>query len=153
VAQAGKTDEFTDVQFMSAAEKTKVLRQWRVFLDSKFDKAKFTESLYHHLMQHEGYIAHYDRHGFYAEYFRGDFADLQRFFKFFEQGGMIPGGPMPEYRDIHTAMLEVYEERKETIWAGAQGEADRRFEVLKAWVTQAETDTALRLKLLAKVFG
>ena len=65
--------EMSDVQFMSAEQKRKVLRQWELFLKSGLKKEHFTKDLYHHLMQHCSFIAHNDIHGFYDTYFkRGD---------------------------------------------------------------------------------
>ena len=58
-----------DSQFMPAAEKSKVLKQWEIFLRSGLDKHRFTKLLYHHLIQHCSFIAHYDIHGFYGTYF------------------------------------------------------------------------------------
>jgi thioesterase domain-containing protein len=65
--------EMSDVKYMSAEEKRKVLRQWEAFLKGGLKKEQFTKELYHHLMQHCSFIAHYDIHGFYATYFeKGD---------------------------------------------------------------------------------
>ncbi|HET6843516.1 MAG TPA: hypothetical protein VFK06_17825 [Candidatus Angelobacter sp.] len=63
------TTEFSDERFMSAAEKKNVLRAWIRFLKSKCARSQFTEPLYHHLVQHCSFIAHFDRHGFYSFYF------------------------------------------------------------------------------------
>lgn len=58
-----------DVQFMTAAEKEKVLRDWERFLKSGLSWDNFTKDLYNHLTQHCSFIAHYDRAGFFATYF------------------------------------------------------------------------------------
>ena len=62
--------ELTDTNFMTAKEKAQVLRQWERFLKGGCQAKDFTEALYHHLMQHCMFIAHYDRGGFYATYFQ-----------------------------------------------------------------------------------
>lgn len=80
---------FRDEQFMSAAEKEKVLRAWTRFLKSGCAKPQFTEALYHHLNQHCSFIAHYDRHGFFAFYFECPSRNLVRFFDQFDPD--LPG--------------------------------------------------------------
>lgn len=104
---------FSDVQFQSADEKQKVYKAWLRFLDSNFDRAKFTKALYHHLMQHCGFIAHFDIHGFYAAQF-GDARLRAEFIESFLSGGMLEsyraGGP--DYTDINEAMAQALQARK-----------------------------------------
>ncbi len=76
LAQARGPGQLHDSKFMSAAEKSKVLKQWEVFLKSGLEKDKFTKLLYHHLIQHCSFIAHYDIHGFYDTYFTSGDATL-----------------------------------------------------------------------------
>jgi hypothetical protein len=107
-----------DTKFMSAAEKEKVLRQWELFLKSGLNKEKFTKSLYHHLIQHCEFIAHYDINGFFDEYFTsGD--TIASFMSQFDNRNGLPqsieyGGTgwltwssTEEYHDINHAMVEV----------------------------------------------
>src|SRR5258706_7129064 len=61
--------EFRDVQFMSAAEKTRTLRAWTRFLNNRLQFEQFTKGLYNHLIQHCSFIAHYNWAGFYSCYF------------------------------------------------------------------------------------
>ncbi len=112
--------EFKDTKFMTAAEKAKVLRHWEQFLKSGCKKEHFTESLYHHLIQHCSFIAHYNREGFYATYFEEP-EDTVHFLSQFDDSkgpprsieyGMtywITGGNdvCSEYYDINTAMCQV----------------------------------------------
>ncbi len=60
---------FRDVRFMSAAQKTTILRAWVRFMKSGLQFEQFTKALYNHLIQHCSFIAHYDRAGFYSYYF------------------------------------------------------------------------------------
>ena len=69
LAQSRGPGQLHDAKFMSAAEKSKVLKNWELFLKSGLEQDKFTQALYHHLIQHCSFIAHYDIHGFYATYF------------------------------------------------------------------------------------
>lgn len=76
--------EFRDEQFMTAAEKQKVLRAWTRFLKNGCAKTQFTEALYHHLSLHCSFIAHFDRNGFYNFYFERITPQLFRFFDQFD---------------------------------------------------------------------
>ena len=71
------TLEFRNVRFMSAAEKQAVLQAWIRFLKSGLQFSQFTKGLYSHLVQHCGFIAHFNRVEFYSYYFEsGDSAAL-----------------------------------------------------------------------------
>ena len=69
LAQSRGPGQLHDSKFMSAAEKSKVLKHWEAFLKSGLKKEHFTKALYNHLIQNCSFIAHYDIHGFYATYF------------------------------------------------------------------------------------
>ena len=75
--------DFTDEEFLTAKEKQKIFRAWRLFIRSGFTKEKFTKALYKHLHLYCGFIAHYSRQGFYYSYFD----DLDSFKRFFNQFG------------------------------------------------------------------
>lgn len=106
-------------KFMPAEEKEKVLKDWQRFMKSDFDKAKFTKSLYNHLIQHCSFIAHYNIQGFYSTYFENP-EDTIKFMKQFdrEQGcvsveyGMKYWLNSEDYGDINTAMVESLEPYK-----------------------------------------
>src|SRR5260370_34160290 len=76
--------QFSDEHFMSAAEKKRVLRAWIRFLQSGCKKAQFTQDLYHHLIQHYSFIAHYERNSFYHIYFERLTPEMFRFFDEFD---------------------------------------------------------------------
>ena len=107
--------EFKDVQFMSAQEKVLVLKAWETFLKNGCQKEHFTERLYHHLIQHCSFIAHYNRGGFYDTYFdRGD--DTAHFLSQFDnrngipksiEYGMIYWYTDTDYNDINSEMCRV----------------------------------------------
>lgn len=81
--------ELKDVQFMSAQEKSRVLKQWETFLKYGCQEQHFTKPLYHHLIQHCSFIAHYDRGGFYSTYFeRGE--DTAHFLTQFDNRNGVP---------------------------------------------------------------
>src|SRR4030042_1149531 len=89
VAQSRGPGQLHDSKFMSAAEKSKVLKHWEMFLRSGLEKDKFTKALYEHLINHCSFIAHYDIHGFYATYFEsGD--DTLHFLSQFDTRQGIP---------------------------------------------------------------
>lgn len=58
-----------DVEADSAQEQLKVVLACIRFVASGFAARLFNKTVYHELYQHFGFIAHYDQHGFYAEYF------------------------------------------------------------------------------------
>jgi hypothetical protein len=103
---------FRDSPFMSARDKALVLKAWVRFLKSGLRYAYFTKLLYHHLMQHCSFIAHYDRYGFFTTYFeQGE--DAARFLSQFDARGECRsveyGGGYwisGEYEDINRAMVE-----------------------------------------------
>lgn len=61
--------ELKDVEFMTALEKERVLKQWETFLSNGCQRQHFTKPLYKHLINHCSFIAHYDINGFYSTYF------------------------------------------------------------------------------------
>lgn len=74
---------FQDSKFMTAEQKKTVLRQWDRFIAGGFAFHLFTDAIYQHLNLHCGFIAHYNRMGFYSTYWNGDFMSFAR------QTGMI----------------------------------------------------------------
>ncbi len=70
--------EFTDSKWLSADEKRKILKQWTGFVKNGFPETSFTTAIYEHLHLHCGYIAHYNKHGFYGEYWGAYARDLHR---------------------------------------------------------------------------
>jgi len=104
--------EFKDVKFMAAKEKEIVLKQWKQFIASGFEFKKFTPRLYDHLIQHCSFIAHYNRSGFYSEYFE-DPCQTNKFLNQFDRThdcisveyGYDGWYVDPDYRDINEAMV------------------------------------------------
>ena len=102
--------QFRDSEFMSVKDKGLVLKQWERFVESGFDRNKFTDRLYKHLINHCSFIAHFNRDGFYQTYF-GEKRNAGKFIDRFTTGisaeyGMDYwlGG---DYDDINPAMCEV----------------------------------------------
>lgn len=67
-----------DSKFMTAEQKKKVLRQWDKFVDGGFSFHLFTDAIYQHLNLHCGFIAHYNRMGFYSTYWNDNFVGFTR---------------------------------------------------------------------------
>jgi len=115
LAQSRRPGQLHDSRFMSAAEKSKVLKHWEMFLKSGLQREKFTQPLYHHLMQHCSFIAHYDINGFYSTYFEnGD--DTVAFLSQFDdrkgmpksvEYGMTYWLTDEEYYDINSEMVRI----------------------------------------------
>lgn len=108
---------------MTAEEKEKVLKDWHRFIESDFDKARFTKALYNHLIQHCSFIAHYNQAGFYGTYFE-DPGSTMGFLRQFDKDhgcksieyGMDYWIKSEDYRDINTAMVEAFEPYKTEIY-------------------------------------
>ena len=134
---------FRGAQFMSERQKQLVLRAWVRFLKEGLRFEDFTKRLYEHLHLHCSFIAHYNRVGFYAEYFENG-EDTARFLSQFDKRGeclsIEYGGEwwqQGEYGDLNKAMIE---EGAKYIFVLTE----------KAHTAQREADTAKARALLAK---
>ena len=67
-----------DSKFMTAEQKKKVLRQWDKFIEGGFSFHLFTDAIYQHLNLRCGFIAHYNRMGFYSTYWNDNFVAFTR---------------------------------------------------------------------------
>jgi hypothetical protein len=119
VRKSTMPETMTDTKFLSAEGKKYILRQWKTFIKSGFNPGRFTETIYDHLHLHCGFIAHYNRSGFYYTYWNDEvirfaadnsyepvpapkvFYEWERFLKAFDIRG--------EHSDINTAMMIVLE--------------------------------------------
>lgn len=123
---------------MSAKEKERANRQWQLLIKAIEKEGlgehlltRFPEALYHHLMQHCGFIAHYNRRGFFDTYFlRG--SDLRIFLQHFDSRhsyfSMQCYGGYADYKDLAEAMLEFVKPRLPALYQQANG-ADRTREL------------------------
>lgn len=134
-----------DVEFMTADEKRKVLKQWELFLQSGLKKEKFTKSLYTHLIMHCSFIAHYSIHGFYATYFENGDA-IMIFLSQFDGRNGIPKSveygmhywyTREEHHDINSEMVRIASKYVPVLLQQAQNR-------------QKEADIAQARALLAK---
>ena len=91
-------------KFMSAEEKETVLRDWKHFVKSDFDRKYFTKRLYDHLHLHCSFIAHFSIHGFYATYFENP----EHTMKFLRQFDKDYGYRSIEYGNEHWFTGEDY---------------------------------------------
>lgn len=64
-----KSLRFESVKFMTDLDKKKVYINFVKLLNNHFKKSLFKKNLYEHFICHYGFIAHYNIHGFYGEYF------------------------------------------------------------------------------------
>ena len=126
-------ENFTDTEFMTAKEKTMVYKTWVRFIDLLADgdiinaEKAFSNRLYTHLMQNCGYIAHYDKNGFWHTYFEG-YVNVDSFFKNWENDYK---GWMNDYSDINKAMQEYVAPKIKDIIA-LQYSKERKDAILQA---------------------
>lgn len=137
-----------DTRFMSAVEKEQVLKQWERFLKGGLRWEQFSNSLYHHLIQHCSFIAHYNREGFYSSYFK-DGDGVAAFLRQFDRRNAGADGIPPsteygttywfndDYRDINIAMIDVATKYIPGLLAQAE-------------LSQKEADIAKAKQLLSK---
>jgi len=64
-----KSLSFESVQYMTDLDKKKIYINFVKFLNNHFKRTLFKKNLYEHFHCHCGFIAHYNIHGFYGEYF------------------------------------------------------------------------------------
>lgn len=104
-----------DTQFMSAKEKERVAKQWETFLKYGCQRQHFTGPLYHHLIQHCSFIAHYDINGFYSTYFENG-ENTQHFLTQFDNRNGAPDSVEyglklwyldGDYNDINAEMCRI----------------------------------------------
>jgi hypothetical protein len=125
VGNSTMPETMTDTRFLSAEGKKYILRQWKTFIKSGFNPGRFTETVYEHLHLHCGFIAHYDRSGFYYTYWNDEvirfaaengyetapapkvFYEWERFLRAVDIRG--------EYADINTAMMIVLEDELDAL--------------------------------------
>jgi hypothetical protein len=141
---------FTDAEFMTAREKELVLRNWERFLQHGLRVEHFTKRLYQHLHLHCGFIAHYNIHGFYSEYFQTG-PDTERFFENFCSYTAQNFGAYAEYDDLNRAMRDVYERQEASITQQVEQDVNRRIAVLEASIQRAKEDRGFAKQFLGKI--
>ena len=141
---------FTDAQFMTAREKELVLKDWERFLRHGLARAQFTKRLYEHLHLHCGFIAHYNIHGFYSEYFEAG-QDTEWFFEHFCFYTAQNLGAYAEYDGLHVAMRGTLERHMASITQQAEEDVSRRIAVLEASVQRAKEDRGFAKRFLGKI--
>jgi len=139
-----------DSQYMSAKEKTTTLKAWQRFVKACATGTReqrwnaFTKGLYHHLMQHCAFIAHYDRGGFFATYF----VEPERTAHFFTQFDKRKGCKSVEYGCWHPWYTEDYEDINRAMCDVATPMVDAIYK--RCRLAQETTDVARAKALLAK---
>jgi hypothetical protein len=101
--------QFTATKFDSAEDKAKGLGALVSFIEAGFPQSKFTRRVYDALYLHMlGHIAHFNRAGFYAEWFSSPEAQL-RWLRYAAHGWAYGGGsgdPGFTWSDVETALVE-----------------------------------------------
>ena len=125
--------QFTPTQWNTSLDKAAFAKQFVRFVKSEFAAKHFTEKFYRRLSQIFGHIAHYNRDGFWNEFFTAT-ADKVRFLQQTMQWPCY-GDPAWTYSDVERALqawlrsdetLERYRQRlTEEIEAAERAELDR----------------------------
>lgn len=99
-----EASQFTPTKWDSAEDKAAFANKLAAFIAKGFPRSAFTKKLYTHLSNTFGHIAHYDIHGFWAEYFTTD-ADKIRFVHNILRHGNY-GDPAYTYCDVEAAVAD-----------------------------------------------
>ena len=142
--------DFKDSEFMTAREKRLVLANWKTFLKHGLKQTHFTRRLYNHLHLHCGFIAHYNIGGFYATYFEHG-ADTLEFFKRFCDAASNSWAT--DYKDLNSAMLEVYKAHKTVINKRVSQDIDRSLDAIEESLNRARADKAFAREFVSSVRG
>ncbi|OPX89440.1 MAG: hypothetical protein A4E53_01517 [Pelotomaculum sp. PtaB.Bin104] len=99
--------KYSDTKFFTAKQKERAYKCFiRVLKERNIDK--IDKNLYEHLIQHCGFIAHYNIHGFKAEYSGGDF---RRFVEHFDRNSRVFANwnhwIREEYADVNNDMVDL----------------------------------------------
>jgi len=84
-------EQFTATKWATAKEKATWINGMVSFILKGFPEERWREGLYHHLYNMYCHIAHYNRHGFYAEWFATDHERLA-WLEYVAKGGAFGGG-------------------------------------------------------------
>lgn len=97
-----QASQFTPTQWDTAQNKVWFARQFMRFVQSDFAERHFTDRFYRRLSNTFGHIAHYDRRGFWCEFFTTTADKVQ----FLEQTLAYPcyGDPAWTYSDVEKAL-------------------------------------------------
>lgn len=60
---------FNNGKYQTAADKQRLFKQWQKFLESGLSETHFTRDIYQNLSLYWGFIAHFNREGFYIARF------------------------------------------------------------------------------------
>ena len=125
--------QFTPTQWNTSLDKAAFAKQFVCFVKSEFAAKHFTKKFYRRLSQIFGHIAHYNRDGFWNEFF----TNTANRVRFLQQTMQWPcyGDPAWTYSDVERALqewlrtdqtLERYRQRlTEEIEAAERAELDR----------------------------
>jgi len=129
------SSHFTPTQWDTAQDKAAFASQFVRFIQSDFALKHFTDKFYRRLSNTFGHIAHYNRGGFWAEFFTTT-ADMVRFL---EQTLQHPcyGDPAWTYSDV---------ERSLQAWLRAEDVMDRYLQRLAEETEKAERTELARLQ-------
>ncbi|MDP2720536.1 MAG: hypothetical protein Q8O75_01155 [bacterium] len=145
---------FTDAQFLTKKEKELTYKQWVSFINWLADSERsketigsdyggeidpkgyrlFTDRVYKHLSLHCGFIAHYNRAGFFGTYFNSGI-DTETFFN-----NLINNGGYGDTQDLTQAMIAYHQTKKDRIAGNVLSEVDDKVALLEECVKRAKTD-------------
>ena len=159
-----KNANFTPAEFLTVGEKQLIYKQWEGFINwlasgERSDETMgtdggeidpkgyrlFTDNVYKHLSLHCGFIAHYNRAGFFSTYFVSG-EDTETFFN-----NLVRDGGYGDTQDLTTAMIAYYQAKKDLIINKTSNDIDDRLSLIEECVKRANTDPVFARQFLHKI--
>ena len=110
-------------KFITAAQKAAVAKRFESFIKSGFKRSLFSKNLYHYLMLHFGFIAHYNIDGFYTERFWNPQGRLMTFNAIANPNPWdLKDDNTSHCADLNTRLMEIAREYHERIVLGARND-------------------------------
>jgi hypothetical protein len=95
---------FTATQFDSAEDKATFGNHLLAFIEADFPESKFTKAFYNRLINTFGFIAHYDRDGFWSTFFTNTVDKIQFLQQLIEYPRFCSPSPEHTFSDVERAV-------------------------------------------------
>lgn len=107
-----KAEQFVATQHATAEQKARFANQFVRFVESDFDRTKFTKWFYTRLSMCFGHIAHFNQSGFYGTFFRRTSAIRDFLMITVEARYSYNSDPTYTYCDVEIALAKWVKEQK-----------------------------------------
>jgi len=98
---------FTATKFNSAEDKAQFGNHLLAFIEADFQESKFTKAFYNQLSNTFGFIAHYDKEGFWSTFFTTTVNKIEFLQQLIEYPTFCPPSPEYTFSDVERAVRVV----------------------------------------------